>query len=92
MLIQGDLQAVFDALYYLGVIDPVLEKDWAEAMDELPRFNRNIQNAITGINACKGNTNEMVRHLREYDVETLEYVAMEVAREFADFYARKKVH
>ena len=28
MFLQGNLQIVFDALYHLGVIDPVLKLDW----------------------------------------------------------------
>ena len=35
MYLQGDLQTVFDALFHMGIIDPVLELDWTEALEEL---------------------------------------------------------
>ena len=41
MFIQGDLQAVFDALYSIGAIDPVLSADWTkinEAMSSKPQL------------------------------------------------------
>lgn len=36
MYLQGNLQAVFDALYHMGVIDPVLEMDWNKALEMVP--------------------------------------------------------
>ena len=34
MFLQGNLQNVFDALYTLGAIDPVLKKDWKQMNSE----------------------------------------------------------
>lgn len=92
MYIQGDLQAVFDALYTLGVIDPVLEKDWKKSFDEYHTHEPEVNKAFGQLNLCKGDTVRIVESLRDFDQKTLEYVAMEVAKEFADFYSRKVTH
>jgi hypothetical protein len=91
MLLQGDLQAVFDALYSMGVIDPILEKDWKN-FDELEHDTRRIEKVVQTVNSCSGDTDKIIGILKKFDTETLEYLAMEVAREFADFYARKDIH
>lgn len=92
MFLQGNLQAVFDALYSMGVIDPILQKDWKEAYDNTIFSSETMTEAVHHINSCRGDTNKIVEILRTYDNETVECIAMEVAREFADFYARKDVH
>lgn len=91
MLLQGDLQAVFDALYTMGVIDPILQKDWKK-FDELEPDSGRIHKVVETVNACSGDIQKIIGTLKKYDTETLEYLAMEVAREFADFYARKDIH
>lgn len=91
MLLQGDLQAVFDALYTMGVIDPILQKDWKQ-FDELEPNTKRIEHVVKTVNDCSGDIQKIIGHLKSYDTETLEYLAMEVAREFADFYARKDIH
>ncbi len=91
MLLQGDLQAVFDALYTMGVIDPILQKDWKK-FDDLEHDTRRIETVVAKVNKCSGDIQKIIGHLKQYDTETLEYLAMEVAREFADFYARKDIH
>lgn len=92
MFIQGNLQAVFDALYTLGVIDPVLEKDWKKSFEEFPAHESNVQQAVATVNKCGGDMRRIISSLKAFDMKTLEFVAMEVAREFADFYARKVTH
>ncbi len=92
MFLQGNLQAVFDALYSLGVIDPVLEKDWKKSFEEFEDHEMKVQQAVASVNSCSGDLDKIVNSLRAFDMKTLEFVAMEVAREFADFYARKVTH
>ncbi len=92
MFLQGNLQAVFDALYTLGVIDPVLEKDWKQSFEEFPAHETQVQQAVAKVNMCQGDITRIVSSLKAFDMKTLEFVAMEVAREFADFYARKVTH
>ena len=92
VFLQGNLQAVFDALYYLGVIDPVLEMDWDEAISHMPSYSDSVHEAIQVVNAFKGSGEELAEELRSFDEKTLGFLAMEVAREFADFHARENLH
>ncbi|MBT4760390.1 MAG: cytochrome [Bdellovibrionaceae bacterium] len=92
MYIQGDLQLVFDALYNLGVIDPVLDMDWSEAMNELPEYHDSLHLAVETVNKSGLDVNTLTKSLGQFDDQTLSYLAMEVAREFADFHSRQEVH
>jgi hypothetical protein len=92
MYIQGDLQSVFDALFDLGVIDPVLEEDWGQALEELPQYTKEVDRAIAVINMSEGDVFNMVSELGKFDERVLSFVAMEVAKEFADFHSREEIH
>lgn len=92
MYIQGDLQSIFDALFNLGVIDPVLEEDWNEALEELPYYSTEVDRAITMINKQQGDVRTLVEELEKFDERVLSFVAMEVAKEFADFHSREEIH
>ena len=91
MYLQGDLQVVFDALYHMGVIDPVLDMDWNEALDEMASFRDNFLKILEVVNQ-KQDLSELMRSLEKFDDKSLGYLAMEVAREFADFHSRELVH
>lgn len=92
MYLQGQLQNMFDALYQLGVIDPVLKKDWQEAMNELPQYLEDVREAMRVANEYHQDIEMLVTSLKDFDGKILEYLAMEVAREFADFHARNSIH
>lgn len=92
MYLQGDLQLVFDALFDMGVIDPVLEKDWSEALDELPSYYDTYTEVLKIANDFQSDKFQMMEHLEKFDEETLGYLAMEVAKEFADFHSREELH
>lgn len=92
MFIQGDLQAVFDALYTIGAIDPVLSADWEKITGEMSTKPHLVNQVCTSINACAGNRNLLVKTLSEMDKKLLEFVALEVAREFSEFQDRKELH
>jgi hypothetical protein len=92
MLLQGNLQAVFDALYEMGAIDPVLAKDWAESLAEISRDPRRLERAIEAVNACEQRPTAIRQELGRFDERTLEYLAMEVAREYADYHGRTGLH
>ena len=92
MFIQGDLQLVFDALFNMGVIDPVLEEDWTEAIDELQYYYPEVQRAIDVVNAFQGDLGLLMEELEKFDVKILGFLAMEVAKEFADFHSREELH
>lgn len=92
MYLQGNLQNVFDALYELGVIDPVLEQDWSLTMEQMHRNWDAFTNVVQVVNSCQSNPTTLVTELKKFDSDTLSYLAIEVAREFADFHSRDDLH
>ncbi len=92
MFIQGDLQALFDALYEVGAIDPVLKMDWSQVSEEMTDKPVLLNAAFRVINSCAGDRELLIQKLKFMDNKALSYVAMEVAREFAEFQDRKELH
>jgi hypothetical protein len=92
MYLQGNLQAVFDALYHMGVIDPVLEMDWSKAMDEMSDYADDFFQVLSIANSYQDDVQELMVNLKKFDQQTLSYLAMEVAREYADFHSRETLH
>ncbi len=92
MFIQGDLQAVFDALYTIGAIDPVLKMDWEKLNAEMNKNPQVIYQVCESINACRGDQSKLVTILNSIDKKLLHFVTMEVAREFSEFQDRKELH
>lgn len=92
MFIQGNLQAVFDALYAIGMIDPVIQMDWQELNQEMTNNPQLLNTAVSEINACRGDTQLIISKMNNLDQKALSFIAMEVAREMADYYDCKNVH
>jgi hypothetical protein len=92
MFIQGDLQAVFDALYSVGAIDPVLGADWEIINREMSAQPQLVTKVCRSVNACAGNRTLLIKTLMGMDKKSLEFVALEVAREFSEFQDRKQLH
>ena len=92
MYLQGNLQAVFDALYHMGVIDPVLNMDWSKALDEMPAHEDLFYQVLDVVNAHQDDVQELVASLKSFDQQALSYLAMEVAREYADYHSRETLH
>jgi hypothetical protein len=92
MFIQGDLQAVFDALYTVGAIDPVLSMDWEKINSEMNQQPHLVKNACASINSCRGDQKLLVEALNSLDQKLLYFVALEVAREFSEFQDSKELH
>ncbi len=92
MFIQGDLQAVFDALYTIGAIDPVLGMDWELINTEMGKNPQLVSTACASINACRGDQKLLVQTLNKFEDKILHFVALEVAREFSEFQDRKELH
>ncbi len=92
MFIQGSLQTVFDTLYELGVIDPVLKTSWEDAYEKIEKDPSVLSSVIEIVNSCPSDPFLLKQRLRSCDEVALQYLAMEVAREFADFYARTDLH
>ncbi len=92
MFIQGDLQAVFDALYSVGAIDPVLSMDWEKLNSEMSENPQAVRRVCATINACCGDQKLLVQTLESLEEKLLHFVALEVAREFSEFQDRKELH
>ena len=92
MFLQGDLQAVFDALYTVGAIDPVLKLDWEQVTNEMAQNPQLVKTAMDTVNACAGDKNLLVQKLHMMDARAVHYIAMEVAREFVEFQDRSGLH
>jgi hypothetical protein len=92
MYLQGNLQAVFDALYEMGVIEPVLQMDWQSALREVNDDPYPLLEVVKIANSFQHDPGVLITKLENFDEKALGYLAMEVAREYADFHARNQVH
>ena len=92
MFIQGDLQAVFDALYTIGAIDPVLSMDWEVITAEMSKNPKHVNHVCESVNSCRGNKEKLISIFNNMDEKSLHFVALEVAREFSEFQDRKELH
>lgn len=90
--LQGDLQAVFDALYDLGVIEPVLSMDWRTRLLEMEKGSPHLDTAINAVNQCGQDRVQLTEKLNTMGQDALEMLAMEVAREYADYHTRQDLH
>jgi hypothetical protein len=92
MFIQGNLQQVFDALFKMGVIDPVLEMDWEVIDNEITQNPEILDEALKLANECQDDLEELITKLKELDQKKLTFLAVEVAREFAEYETRQVLH
>jgi hypothetical protein len=92
MFLQGDLQAMFDALYIVGAIDPVLKMDWEKITNDMAQEPEIVSHAIVALNKCESDRDKLVRALNHMDTRVVNFVAMEVAREFCEFQERHQLH
>lgn len=90
--LQGDLQSVFDTLYEMGVIEPVLSKDWKSDLVEISGGSPKLMRAIRIVNSCGPDRGMLRNELSKLDRHSLEILAMEVAREYAGFHLRQSLH
>lgn len=92
MFLQGNLQAVFDALYSVGAIDPVLGMDWEKINSEMSSSPQLVNNVCARINACGGDPKLIAETLKNMEPRLINFLALEVAREFCEFQDRKELH
>ncbi len=92
MFIQGDLQAVFDALYTMGIIDPVLKMDWKTIHAQMNQEPQKLKQALTAINQCRGDRQALIQAFQRLEMTTVNYVALEVARELAESNENQVLH
>lgn len=92
MLLQGDLQKVFDALYHLGVIDPVLEMDWQSEFAKIEEDPKPLYDILGVVNSNLGNYQDLMGQLSRFEQKDLSHLAMVVARELVGFHTNKVIH
>ena len=92
MYLQGNLQEVFDALYRMGIIGPTIDSDWSKEIEGFDFYYDDYLNVLKVVNNFRGDVDQLIERLEAFDKKVLIYLAMEVAREFANFHSEKKVH
>ncbi|MBN8535986.1 MAG: cytochrome [Deltaproteobacteria bacterium] len=92
MFLQGNLQLVFDALYTVGAIDPVLNMDWSQISNEMENNIQTVYQTFKKINSCSSDYERILSEMRKMDKKDLQYIAMEVAREFCEYQDRSTLH
>ncbi len=92
MLLQGDLQKVFDALYYLGMIDSTLEMDWCQEFDFIKNNPYSLAKLLTVVNSSSGNYKNLMETLQNFKQQDLGHLAMIVAHELACSQTNKVIH
>lgn len=92
MKLSGNLQAYYDALDELGIIDPLLQTDWSELDNlRLSRFH-DFEKLVDKINQLDSAKDKIKRELISYDAQMIQFFAMEVAKEYAEYHKEKQTH
>lgn len=92
MLLQGDLQKVFDALYHLGIIDPVLQMDWTEEFEQIENNPFSLTEIVDAVNSSSGGYEQLMTDLKSFDLKDLSHLAMLVAKELVGFHTNETLH
>ncbi len=92
MRLSGNLQVYYDALEELGIIDPLLKSDWAELNTlRLIRFT-DFEKLVDKMNHLECGKDKIKRELISYDAQMIQFFAMEVAKEYAEYHKEKRTH
>ena len=75
-----------------SIIDPVLKMDWGKALDQMAEHIEPFFEILAVANAHQDDVHALMDHLKDFDQKTLTYLAMEVAREYADYHSREALH
>lgn len=89
-ILQGELQVVFDVLYDLGVIQPVLQLDWQPYLKEMEEGSVRLATAVRTVNRWNHDPVRMRVELARLDEHALQSLAIVVAKELADFHQNKE--
>jgi hypothetical protein len=66
--------------------------DWSEVAAQMHKEASKLEKAVSFINDCKGSKEQMIEKLNQMDPQAVTFIALEVAREFAEFQDRKELH
>ena len=92
MYLQGQLQVVFDVLYEMGVIEPMLKMNWQEISKEASKDPSKKGALLSLVNSCECDKTVLYTKLLSLDEISLQVVAMEVARELCEYQECQYVH
>lgn len=92
MKLSGNLQTYYDALDELGIIDPLLKTDWTQ-LDTMRvlRFT-DFEKLIDRMNHLNPVKDQIKKELISYDAQMIQFFAMEVAKEYAEYHKDKQTH
>ena len=63
-----------------------------KALDEMSHYADDFFQVLTIANSCQDDVQSLMGELKKFDQQTLSYLAMEVAREYADYHSRETLH
>ena len=66
--------------------------NWSDALDEMKDDPIPVNRVVTVVNTHSGSAEDLADALTCFDEKELSYLAMEVAREFADYQTRENLH
>jgi len=66
--------------------------DWEKINSEMNSSPQLVNRACASINACDGDKSLLIETLKKFEPKLLNFVALEVAREFCEFQDRKELH
>ena len=85
--ISGDLDRMFTVLYEMGRIEPLLKKDWQELLKKQEGRWTEISSAMKTLNTLT-NLRDMRQFFESLPDPVIDAVAIEVAKELAEFQGR----
>ncbi len=92
MYLQGQLQVVFDVLYEMGVIEPMLKMNWQDITKEVSKNPEKKLALLSLVNSCDCDKTVLHSRLVSLDDRSLQLVAMEVARELCEYQECRFIH
>ncbi len=92
MFLQGNLEKIFEALHDVGAVETMLKLDWEPLNEEVQRTPEVLRALVEVVNGCHSDPIKLRQVLARWDRQSLNYLALEVAREYAEYQDRKTLH
>ncbi|MCS6838967.1 MAG: hypothetical protein NZ480_08985 [Bdellovibrionaceae bacterium] len=90
MYLQGNLQEIFDALYAIGAIQRVIQKDWHQIVQFRQSHWQVHRSLVEQLNETKGS--ELFQFLQHLSEDFQNVIALEVANELVEYTQRTQIH
>lgn len=92
MKLSGNLQDYYDVLDEMGVLDHLMKSDWSHLKALKGSRYSDFKKFINAINRVGTKREEIKKQLVSYDAQMIQFFAMEVAQEYAEFQKNKMQH